>query len=201
MADRDAVLARLRESAAADAAREPLVPYRTDAYSCARCGATSPAVSVAGGLLAFCHCDFDSDPVEHPPFGARRRDRFYPSTLEEFPELAYRTAQQARALGWKRRPEPRWSRWRGLQLARSVRKRWAVHPQPHPRWRERDAQTAELEFGRQLAAAYLERWKGHPGAPPAPDAQTLLRQVAEELEKLGDGTADDWLERWRRPNG
>ncbi|HEY6723632.1 MAG TPA: hypothetical protein VI197_06345 [Polyangiaceae bacterium] len=90
MVDVANVLARLRESAAADAALErPTLlppapdaaeaPYRVEAYVCGRCGSRTPAV-VTGGL-AFCDCDFASDPGDlsdqDPPHGARRRAALY----------------------------------------------------------------------------------------------------------------------------
>lgn len=173
--------------------------YRSESFVCARCDATTPAAVVGG--LAFCHCDFASDPESpddaDPPHGARRRDRFYPETLAEFPELAWRTALQARALGWKRRPAPRWGRWRGLQLTRSTRKRLAVLDQPHPQWRQLHAQQSELAFGDKLADAYWARWRGKPATTHG-GALELLREVAQELEKLDptDLLAAAWLERW-----
>lgn len=73
-------------------------------------------------------------------------------------EWTRRYGTRARCLGWRRRPRPRWSNWRALQLSRSNAKRHAVWEQPPQRWRELDTQRAELERGRELADEWRRRW-------------------------------------------
>lgn len=63
----------------------------------------------------------------------------------DFPwgEWTRRWGLRPRSLGWKRRPLPRWPRWRGLLLDRSRRKRQSTWVQPEPRWRHADGRAAE----------------------------------------------------------
>lgn len=73
-------------------------------------------------------------------------------------EWTRRWGMRPRALGWRRRPLPRWSCWRALQLDRSTRKRRATWVQPEPRWRHADGRAAEAaKFEHTLAALRLAR--------------------------------------------
>lgn len=96
-------------------------------------------------------------PIErwHEP---RSIDEDHDGTIYTWGEWTRRYGTRARCLGWKRRPNPTWPRWRALQLARSRSKRWSYEEQPPPRWRELDTQAAELARGRAEADRHLERW-------------------------------------------